>query len=373
MRILHIIPELNKGGAERLVVDVCNELEKRKSYDIEIIVFRSKNAYLFDTSNLKINTINASVHTSILRKQIVNIQTLQQFIDNFKPSIIHSHLFESEVVLSKIECGNAKRFVHFHNNMPQFKNISLTSFLNKVKITNLYEKYLVLKAWRNYSSTHAIGVSNDTFEYIKTVLPRSAKKSLLLNAISLKRFQLEHPKERNMELCMIGSLTDNKCQELAILTIEQLHHKNYPFHLHLLGDGPNKNRLINLSKEKKLDKFIHFHGNVDHPEYFLARAFVYIHTSHSEALGLSILEAMAAHTPVVCTNGKGNKDLINHNENGFIFDKRDEKLLANQIIALWKDKDKYEKIQVNAFSFVQGFDISLYCDRLVELYENYST
>jgi hypothetical protein len=46
MKILHIIPELNKGGAERLVIDVCQELQKREEIEICLVVFRPRNTYV---------------------------------------------------------------------------------------------------------------------------------------------------------------------------------------------------------------------------------------------------------------------------------------------------------------------------------------
>ena len=43
MKILHIIPSLMAGGAERLVIDICNELNKRKGIKVKLLVFSKRN------------------------------------------------------------------------------------------------------------------------------------------------------------------------------------------------------------------------------------------------------------------------------------------------------------------------------------------
>jgi hypothetical protein len=46
MKILHIIPELNKGGAECLVIDICQELRQREGIEVCLVVFRPRNTYV---------------------------------------------------------------------------------------------------------------------------------------------------------------------------------------------------------------------------------------------------------------------------------------------------------------------------------------
>ena len=39
MKILHIIPSLRKGGAERIVLDICNELNKEQNIEVHVVTF----------------------------------------------------------------------------------------------------------------------------------------------------------------------------------------------------------------------------------------------------------------------------------------------------------------------------------------------
>jgi glycosyltransferase involved in cell wall biosynthesis len=371
MKILQIIPELNKGGAERLVIDICQELQQREGIEVCMVVFRLNNAYKAFTEDLRIELIPSLVRPSLSGKNLVDIEQLQKFIDTFQPDVIHSHLFETDMVMSQLRIGNALRVMHFHDNMHQLENGSLKPLFSKKGITDFYERHLILKSWKKLPKKIAISIAHDSFTYAQKVLPTSTPVYKLLNGISINRFQAKAPKEKALELCMIGSLVEKKAQNQAISVVKNLHEKGLSFHLHLLGDGPKRKALEALKNELELTDFIHFHGNVDHPETFLHKAFVYLHTANYEPLGLVVLEAMAAGTPVVCVDGRGNRDLIEQGKNGFIFQQPDPAQLADQIIELWENAPLYNSVQQSALDFVKNFDITHYCSRLEELYRSH--
>ena len=146
MKIIHIVPNLNTGGAERLVKDICKEIHKRKSHEIKLITFEKK--YNNDVKFNFHRHIYSNYMPSISSKSVINIEKLQQFINNYKPDIIHSHLWVSEILLTKIDIKSAKRFTHFHDNIPQLFTKRIPK--NKIELINSFEKKLFLKG-RNYN------------------------------------------------------------------------------------------------------------------------------------------------------------------------------------------------------------------------------
>ena len=354
-----------------MVIDMCTTLSVFGEHEIRLVTFRMKNDYAFATKGLRIDCLTSTVVPSVTGKWKIDIAELQLYINNFKPDVIHSHLFETEMVLSQVNCGNALRVMHFHDNMPQLARFSWKTCLSKQKFTNWFERYIVLKNWKNIEKRCAIAIAEDSLNYARHVLDKETVVHKVLNGISVNRFTPAQPKVKTLQLCMIGSLVEKKGQALAIRVIKNLHEKGFSFHLHLLGDGPKRKELETLTTELELTYFIHFQGNIDHPEVFLHRAFVYLHTANYEPLGLVLLEAMAAETPVVCSDGRGNRDLIEHGKNGFIFKQPDPSELADQIIELWQNAPLYNSIQHAAKDFVKDFDMSLYCSRLVALYRSH--
>lgn len=370
MRILHIIPSLNKGGAERLVLNICNELTNHPKVEVMLITFRAENAYQFLTETINWKVIPSRVSPSLSGKMNVNVLKLQKTIEAFNPDIIHSHLFETEIILSQINFSSTKYFVHFHDNMVQFENMTWKTIIAKHLFINYFEKRIVLKSYKKRIVCF-IGISQSTFSYLQHVLPTTFQKIFFHNSIDISLF---HPLDKignQLRISMIGSLVDKKGQALAIETLSELRKRGIDIHLDLLGEGPDRHKLESLVEEYELNDKIHIHGNVDHPEFILNNSFLYIHTAKYEPFGLVILEAMACGLPVVCTDGKGNRDLIQEGANGFMVWERDPKLLADKIELLINDVEKRKEMGIYARKFSEDFGIEQYVNKLIELYKKF--
>ncbi len=189
MKILHIIPTLSKGGAERLVIDIIKQLNKQKKTKARLIIFRDEIKY--ESSEIKefLSIIPSSVKLSLTKKWQVNVSDLQDYINNFEPDVIHTHLFEAELVSRFCHFPKARWFSHVHDNMVQFNNWSWSwSSMSKTKITNWYEKQILFKRYKKNGGTHFISISKHTESYIKSVQFRYPV-TLLHNAIEVERFQ----------------------------------------------------------------------------------------------------------------------------------------------------------------------------------------
>jgi len=369
MKIVHLIPELKKGGAERLALNIVNGMQTLSNIDVQLITFRSENDYQFLTKSINWIVIPSKVVPSFFGKSIIEVQRLQDYIDTFQPDVIHSHLFETEFILAHILLPTkTSRIVHFHDNMHQFRNFQLKMFLNKTCLTDFFEKRIILKSYPK--NTTAICISKDTKQFADKSLPRRISIKLLHNAIDLVRFQPDEKQLKTNEITIIGSLVDKKGQQLAIDCIAELKTREVELHLNILGDGVNLKSLQKQINQLSLQNSATLHGNVEYPEQFLRRSSIYLHTSYYEPFGLVLIEAMACGLPVVCTDGKGNRDLIHESENGFMIWERDPKLLADKIELLLKNEDLRMEMGEKARKFAQGFGMENYVDHLLSIYKS---
>ena len=369
MKILHIIPNLKKGGAERLVLDICNNLGKQKDCEVTLITFRHDNSYSFLINDVDWKVIPSSVQLSISGKSIIDVQQLQDYIDTFQPDVIHSHLFETEMVLAYISLPiKTKRIVHFHDNIKPFRNLSFKSLFSKSSLIEFFEKRIVIKSYPE--NTTSLCISKDTKKFADNVLPKSISKKLLHNAIDLVRFQSNDTIPKSNEITIIGSLVDKKGQQLGIDCIAELKSRGIPVHLNVLGEGPNRDLLQDQITHLNLQDSITLHGNVQFPEHFLQKSSIYLHTAIYEPFGLVLIEAMACGLPIVCSDGKGNRDLIQEGENGFMVWERNPKLLADKIELLFKNEKLRKEMGEKARKFAQGFGIEKYVVSLLVFYKN---
>ena len=116
LRILHTIKGLGKAGAERLSLDICNELHKRDDIEVLLISMSNENAYPFLTETIPFKIISSKVRPSISGKSIIDTKEYVEIVQNFKPDIIHSHLFRTELLTREIPFQDVKYITHVMTN-----------------------------------------------------------------------------------------------------------------------------------------------------------------------------------------------------------------------------------------------------------------
>ena len=363
MKIIHIIPSLGKGGAESLVKDICEEIYKRTPHKIKLITFSQEYEY---ENNLPFHIhIESFFNPSISSKSIHSTGRLQKFIDDFRPEIIHSHLWMSEMLLTKINIKEARRFSHFHDNIPQLST-NRTS-IHKQGLINLYEKRLFLKNNEN----QFICISKDTMKYAKKVLPKKyiTKIHLIPNGIKVNKFLSDKERELDaINLINIGSFVPKKNQKFALKILKVLIERGYRAKIIFLGDGPEFQNVKKFAESLNLLKHVYFKGNVHDVRPFLSTSNILLHTAYYEPFGLVILEAMASGIPVITLDGKGNRDIILHEINGFIFQNQNAEQFGNALIKMKENPNEYLRYVKEGQKFSLNFDISKYIERLVNYY-----
>lgn len=375
MRILHIIPNLRKGGAERIAMDICEELSTRSGIEVKLVYLNNLAEYDTGNINYDLKFIPSSVQLSLTKPTQYNTQHLENLIKEFQPDIIHSHLFEAEIVSRSINYPQAKWFSHCHDNMHQLETFTLSILTNKKKITEYYERMYLLKRYRANGGNQFVAISKDAQQYFKRVLPIDLNRvTLLFNAINVKRFTKPEgfTKQSNetLQLVSVGSLVDKKNQTLLIDVVQELVARAINVHLHILGEGPNRQKLQAKIDGLKLNKYITLHGNVEKVEEYLWNSDIYVHSAYYEPFGLVLVEAMVAGLPVVSLDGRGNRDIISNGENGYILPEQTPKMFADTIQPLATDKSLYSRIQNAGLQTAKQFNIVQYVDRLLQLYKN---
>ena len=375
MKILHIIPNLKKGGAERIVIDIVRQLNMDKSLDVKLVLFENQIEYEVQDLESNIKIIPSHVRLSLLKKNEYDLNVLQSFIEEFQPAIIHSHLYEAEVISRSCFYPSAKWFTHSHDRMRSFNNLNFRSLSSKRALTDYFEKKYLLKRYAINGGNHFIAISEDIEHFLKSVLQlKSATIHLLPNAIDVKRF--EKPAEfvstkdnQIFELVSIGRLDKNKNHQFLVDVVKALTNKQIPVHLTIIGDGTERKALQEKINHLDLAHRISLVGIQDNVEEFLWNADLYVHSALTEGFGLTLLEAMAAGLSVITIDGGGNKNLIRHGENGFIITEQDVSLFSEFINELFQNPTLRELTSNYAKEFANNFDITTYIDQLITIYK----
>jgi glycosyltransferase involved in cell wall biosynthesis len=370
-------------------IEICAQLSKIQSLNVILIYLENLNYYENQTKNLKIKLIESTVYPSLTSKNKIQVSALKEFIENFKPDIIHTHLFKAEIVSRYCFYNKAKWFTHTHDNMVQLQNWSWKSIFKKISITNFYEKKLLFNLYKKNGGTHFIAISKHSESYIKSVQSKYPV-TLLHNAIDVKRFQkpadfqkriengglsiiegnhsplTTHQSPVNINIINIGSFLKNKNQRFLMDIVKEIKNRGKKVQCIFLGDGPYLEEVKRKSITLGVEKECQFLGNVEKVEEYLWNADVYVHVSMKEAFGLTLVEAMAAGLPVITLDGGGNRDIMINGKNGYLIQKQDPKEFTDRILEVCQNNE------ISNFNteFAKQFDIESYCDNLINLYNN---
>ena len=139
-------------------------------------------------------------------------------------------------------------------------------------------------------------------------------------------------KNRRKKILCVGRLVEQKNYDYLFQELAKL---NTPIELDVVGNGPLKKMLI--EKINKYDLKVNFLGNLDHEalsELYLNYKF-YILPSLYEGNPKTLIEAMGAGCIVIASDIENNKEIVDHNKNGFIF-----KLSNSNFLDVFTEIDK---------------------------------
>jgi glycosyltransferase involved in cell wall biosynthesis len=374
MRILYVIQSLIMGGAERLTLEIANELTRRDLAEVLIVAFGEEHSNAALSAKLNCRVCPIRFNLSVLKKNDIDISSLLQAIREFKPDIIHTHGYMQEAPPREIIDPGIAYFTHLHYIMPEFAPVKFRNVFSKKEWARNFEKR---RLFRHYHRAHNyfIAISKDIHTYFNHSLPADLGRRICFmpNAIDYKKFLNKATRSIDgtspIKLINVGRFDPVKNQIFLIQVIHHLKRKGVNVLLECIGNLNDQEEIMkNEIGKYGLTDHIKLLGMRENVQDYLKRSDIYVHSARYESFGLVFIEAMASGLPVVCLDGKGNRDIIEEGKNGFMVHQPDPEEFAEKIIRLIEDPLLYRSVSDYARDYAARFDIGPYTDRLLELY-----
>jgi D-inositol-3-phosphate glycosyltransferase len=219
-------------------------------------------------------------------------------------------------------------------------------------------------------STHIITITEIEREDVakRFDVPKE-KMTAIPNGIDLSKFRdLGYEREGNT-LLFVGRLSPVKRIDMLLRAVAIVKRKIPDVKLRVIGrDWGVKADLVQLAKELRIDKNVEFLSEIPFEslvEHY-NRAKVFVLSSKYEAFGITIMEAIGCHTPVVVTGVGGVPEVVG--DAGIICKEKDESL-AKGILELLTDSEKYEVLRKNAERRRELFDWDIIAKDVKQVYE----
>lgn len=202
-----------------------------------------------------------------------------------------------------------------------------------------------------------------------TVIPTGTNLEPFLTADG-KALRREKGWEKETVLISIGRLAPEKNWDTLLQAFAKVAPEYPDLRLVLIGDGPAKDSLQQLSSDLGVAGRVTFTGALPFAEIpsYLKAANVFAFASVTETQGLVTIEAMAAGLPVVAVDGSGTRDIVEHDKQGFLVE-NDPEALAEGLRKILSDPQRIKRFSNNALKKARTFDVNVLGKQLVDVYE----
>lgn len=336
--ILFILPDLNMGGAERIITLLINNLDKNK-FTPKLLLMR-KEGYYLELLDKNIEIID--IKTSRIRNAFFPIVKV---LRTLKPDIVFGGWGEVSAYLAPIIPFFPKiRFIARETNI-------VSQHVTRPEIRFFYRFY------NNFDSVIAQSddMKNDLINNLKIHEEKIIKINNPVDVDAVEAKSLEPMNfpffEDYKNVVAIGNLSYRKGFDNLLKVFSYL--KNENIFLYIIGEGDDKEKLIELKDSLQI-KNVKFLGKITNPYPYLKNADLFILSSRYEGFPNVLLEAGATGTFSLANNCKGGiNEIIEENINGRIISIEDHKNFAEEIkITLSKkyDKNRIKNSIINRFS-----------------------
>jgi glycosyltransferase involved in cell wall biosynthesis len=301
------------------------------------------------------------------------IKQLRAQILEENPNLIHANSVRAGLVASMASVGTRiPVFWHLHDEMPH------------------HPLSTAIRWFAAFSSrTHLISTCQAVADSFRGTILRLFGKRIPLrvveNAIELEKFNYDPANRQKIReelqladdeflIGIVGLITPRKGQ-LGLIRSFARAQKQLPDSTLLIVGAPmfNKDHLYLEALEKNVREFgiekrVRFLGLRNDVAAIMQSLDVLVVNSKSEALVIVAIEAMACGTPVIATKVGGIKEMITHQENGWLIPYGDERLLEEALIALRQKTELREKFAIKGREVVES---RLHSDRFISELEDF--
>lgn len=328
-KILFGITSLTLGGAERVLVDLANELSKK--YEVTIMTIYAK-------GELK-NQLSEKVKLkSLEQKSYLELSNFQKHFGMplkilLEKSIIYKNKikgdYDVEIAflegpitrLFSTQNVKTKKIAWIHNDISQVFGKGIKAKLKK----NLDEK--------NYSKFETlVFVSKDNLKNFEKTYPDiKNSKEVIYNYIN-KAQVIEKAKEEQKEkfdtkfinFVTVARLVPQKGIDRLIKVHSKLLKDGLFHNIYVIGDGPEKEKLQELIKKENVDETFNLLGKKENPYPYIKNADYFCLLSQFEGYGMVLEEAKILGKPIIITNtaareaveNYGNAKIVENTEQG---------------------------------------------------------
>ncbi len=332
IKVLFLIRDLGHGGAEKVLVNLVNHMDKEK-FHITVMT-------LFDEGvNRQFLAPHISYKTVFKKSFPGNSHILKLFSPSFLHKIFIKDDYDFEVaylegpaarIISGCKSKKTKLFSWIHCTQKDEKEISV-GFRNFKEVKSSYKKF-----------SKVVFVSEASEKAFLNLLP-DIDSEVIYNTNDSKKITESAAEEidgifnkSEINLISTGRIVPVKGFDRLARIHAKLISDGYPVHTYILGEGSDSHKaeVKKIISENNISESFTFLGYQTNPYKFVSKADLFVCSSHSEGFSTAATEALIVGTPVCTVEVSGMKEMLGYNNEYGIVTENDEQSLYEGIKAI---------------------------------------
>lgn len=390
-KVLFLIHALGAGGAEKILVNIANGMDKEK-YDVTIMtvvntgVFRNhiddnvKYKYIFSLPFKRKNNKNSKEPGNLLSKYDPKRQfaaKIYTILWKYMPvKLFYKFMIREEydVEIAFLEGICAKLISSSTNKKSKKISWIHVDMLNHKKSEAIFTSLKAeKKCYEKFDKVICVS-KNVRDQFIKKFNYDDKKVEIKYNPVDKKDIISKAKEEINdikkpnkFVFCTIGRLVTQKGYDRLLRVHNKLISEGLEYELWIIGEGNKRPLLEEYIKENKLSDSVKLLGFKENPYKYLKLSDAFVCSSRAEGFSTVASEAVILGKPIVTVNCSGMHELLGeNNEYGLVVDNNEDSLYEGMKKFLL-DKELYEKYLLKVKERESIFDYKVAVKNIEEL------
>lgn len=296
------------------------------------------------------------------------VNRLRKIIKDNQYDIVHTHTPVASAIV-RLSCKNLKNVeviytahgFHFYDGAPC---INWLSFYPVERFLSRYTDVLITINQEDYNRAQSF--HSKKIEYVPGV-------GIDLNNIKVDKEKVTELKKElkiastDFILCSIGELNQNKNHKIVLEALSKIDNKNIKYLI--IGTGPLNDELSEKVKKFGLEKQVTLLGYRKDIYELLELSDVFVFPSYREGLSKALMEAMAMGKPLIASDIRGNRDLIDDNKGGILFDPTDSDQLLQSIMKMLEDGIFIKSASIYNKGKIKQFSLEKVLNEMYKIYQ----
>jgi len=354
MKIIHVVDSMEVGGAETLVSQMCS-LQREQGHEVSVYAVAALGAI-----GERMRSDGFTVLSEIGRNLINSSRSFLRLFKQSRPHVVHIHNPTPTIYAAPAaRLAGASSIISTRHSLVAPPHDRVAEF-----------KYSLAARFCDY----VVGICDATTDNLKRLGSVPSEKILRIynGAAALRKPSSEAlPAKTGFTLVFVGRLQPVKNLSLLLNAFKLASETAPDITLWIVGDGSERASLEQLASQLQITNKAKFWGQqLDVAPYFSA-ADVFIMSSSSEGLPVSLLQAFSQELPSIVTDVGGMAEVVRLANSGLVVPASNANAMSAAILQLANDKREREQFSKNALTaFESRFSIQAMADAYMDFYRN---